>query len=151
GHVRGTPGAAGGDPPGRAGPDRGTARHARRARPQDQFLRHGGNHSMTDATIPTVRLGEGGPGGGVQGLGCMGMSFAYGPTDADASRAALERALELGVTLYDTADAYGDGQNETFLSPFFTAHRDEVVIATKFALAIPPEDPTRRIIRNDAP
>jgi aryl-alcohol dehydrogenase-like predicted oxidoreductase len=106
---------------------------------------------MTDATIPTVRLGEGGPEVGVQGLGCMGMSFAYGPTDAGASRAALERALELGVTLYDTADAYGDGENETFLSPFFTAHRDEVVIATKFALAIPPDDPTRRIIRNDAP
>ncbi|MEU6085669.1 aldo/keto reductase [Streptomyces sp. NPDC047085] len=106
---------------------------------------------MTDATIPTVRLGAGGPEVGVQGLGCMGMSFAYGPTDADASRAALERALELGVTLYDTADAYGDGENEKFLSPFFKAHRDEVVIATKFALSIPPEDPTKRVIRNDAP
>ncbi|MER6788241.1 aldo/keto reductase [Streptomyces sp. NPDC000658] len=106
---------------------------------------------MTHGTIPTARLGEKGPEVGVQGLGCMGMSFAYGPTDADASRAALERALELGVTLYDTADAYGAGENEKFLSPFFKAHRDEVVIATKFALAIPPEDPSRRIIRNDAP
>ncbi|MFG2885790.1 aldo/keto reductase [Streptomyces sp. NPDC048297] len=106
---------------------------------------------MTDATTGTVRLGDDGPEVGVQGLGCMGMSFAYGPTDADASRAALERALELGVTLYDTADAYGNGENEKFLSPFFTAHRDEVVIATKFALAIPPDDPTRRIIRNDEP
>jgi aryl-alcohol dehydrogenase-like predicted oxidoreductase len=81
----------------------------------------------------------------------MGMSFAYGPTDADASRATLERALELGVTLYDTADAYGAGENERFLAPFFRAHRDEVVVATKFALSIPPDDPTRRIIRNDAP
>ncbi|MCQ9178199.1 aldo/keto reductase [Streptomyces sp. IBSBF 2953] len=106
---------------------------------------------MTYSTIPTARLGENGPEVGVQGLGCMGMSFAYGPTDADASRAALERALELGVTLYDTADAYGAGENEKFLSPFFKAHRDEVVIATKFALSIPPEDPSRRIIRNDAP
>ncbi|MFI5818050.1 aldo/keto reductase [Streptomyces rishiriensis] len=106
---------------------------------------------MTHSTIPTARLGENGPEIGVQGLGCMGMSFAYGPTDADASRAALERALELGVTLYDTADAYGAGENEKFLSPFFRAHRDEVVIATKFALTIPPEDPSRRIIRNDAP
>ncbi|MGW4025815.1 aldo/keto reductase, partial [Streptomyces sp. NPDC005009] len=88
---------------------------------------------------------------GVQGLGCMGMSFAYGPADADASRATLERALELGVTLYDTADAYGAGENERFLAPFFKAHRDEVVVATKFALSIPPEDPTRRVIRNDAP
>src|SRR3954465_15042796 len=106
---------------------------------------------MTDSTIPTARLGDTGPEVGTQGLGCMGMSFAYGPTDAKESRATLERALELGITLYDTADAYGNGENERFLSPFFKAHRDEVVIATKFALAIPPDDPTRRIIRNDAP
>ncbi|MFF4268531.1 aldo/keto reductase [Streptomyces sp. NPDC001536] len=106
---------------------------------------------MTDSRIPTARLGAGGPEVGVQGLGCMGMSFAYGPTDAGESRATLERALELGVTLYDTADAYGAGENERFLSPFFKAHRDEVVIATKFALSIPPDDPTRRVIRNDAP
>ncbi|MFI9804895.1 aldo/keto reductase [Streptomyces sp. NPDC052301] len=103
------------------------------------------------ARIPTARLGQNGPEVGVQGLGCMGMSFAYGPTDAGEARAALDRALELGVTLYDTADAYGAGDNERFLSPFFTAHRDEVVIATKFALSIPEDDPTKRIIRNDAP
>ncbi|MEU5741975.1 aldo/keto reductase [Streptomyces tendae] len=106
---------------------------------------------MTDSIIPTVRLGDDGPEVGVQGLGCMGMSFAYGPTDTDASRATLERALELGVTLYDTADAYGAGENERFLAPFFGAHREEVVVATKFALSIPPDEPTRRIIRNDAP
>ncbi len=106
---------------------------------------------MTDSRIPTARLGETGPEVGVQGLGCMGMSFAYGPVDAEASRATLERALELGITLYDTADAYGQEENEKFLSPFFKAHRDEVVIATKFALSIPPDDPTRRIIRNDPP
>jgi aryl-alcohol dehydrogenase-like predicted oxidoreductase len=106
---------------------------------------------MTDGRIATARLGAQGPEVGVQGLGCMGMSFAYGPSDAGESRAALERALELGVTLYDTADAYGAGENERFLSPFFRAHRDEVVIATKFALSIPPDDPTRRVVRNDAP
>ncbi|GAA3500264.1 aldo/keto reductase [Streptomyces prasinosporus] len=106
---------------------------------------------MTNDGIATAALGEGGPRVGVQGLGCMGMSFAYGPVDADASRATLERALELGVTLYDTADVYGAGENERFLAPFFKAHRDEVVVATKFALAIPPDDPTRRIVRNDAP
>jgi aryl-alcohol dehydrogenase-like predicted oxidoreductase len=106
---------------------------------------------MTDSRIPTVRLGDGGPEVGVQGLGCMGMSFGYGPSDAGESRATLERALELGVTLYDTADAYGAGENERFLSSFFKAHRDEVVIATKFALSIPPDDPTKRIIRNDPP
>ncbi|MEU0222713.1 aldo/keto reductase, partial [Streptomyces sp. NPDC006265] len=47
--------------------------------------------------------------------------------------------------------AYGAGENERFLAPFFKAHRDEVVIATKFALSIPPDDPTRRVIRNDPP
>ncbi|MEV6592009.1 aldo/keto reductase [Streptomyces acidicola] len=106
---------------------------------------------MTNGRIMKVALGDGGPQVGVQGLGCMGMSFAYGPSDAEESRATLERALELGVTLYDTADAYGAGENEKFLSPFFKAHRDEVVIATKFALSIPADDPTRRIIRNDPP
>ncbi|WP_369034553.1 MULTISPECIES: aldo/keto reductase [Streptomyces] len=97
----------------------------------------------------TAPLGTDGPQVGVQGLGCMGMSIAYGPTDADEARATLERALELGVTLYDTADAYGDGENERFLSPFFNAHRDEVVVATKFALAMPAGVTGPRIIRND--
>ncbi|WP_399884551.1 aldo/keto reductase [Streptomyces sp. BBFR51] len=106
---------------------------------------------MTESRIPTARLGVHGPEVGVQGLGCMGISFGYGPSDAEASRATLEKALELGVTLYDTADAYGAGENERFLAPFFKAHRDEVVVATKFALSIPPDDPDRRIIRNDAP
>ncbi|WP_274557929.1 aldo/keto reductase [Streptomyces spiramyceticus] len=104
---------------------------------------------MSDSRIEKAQLGTGGPEVGVQGLGCMGMSFAYGPTDAGEARATLERALELGVTLYDTADAYGAGENETFLAPFVQAHRDEVVIATKFALAVDPDDPTKRIIRND--
>ncbi|GGQ45392.1 aldo/keto reductase [Streptomyces flaveolus] len=106
---------------------------------------------MTDSRIPTVRLGDGGPEVGVQGLGCMGMSFAYGPSDADQSRATLERALELGVTFYDTADVYGLGENERFLAPFLRAHRDEVVLATKFALSLDHVDPTKRTIRNDPP
>ncbi|OON76662.1 aldo/keto reductase [Streptomyces tsukubensis] len=99
--------------------------------------------------ISTARLGTTGPEVGIQGIGCMGMSFAYGPTDNDAARATLERALELGVTLYDTANAYADGENEKFLSPFFKAHRDEVVIATKFALGFDPDDSTKRVINND--
>ncbi|MFG2285568.1 aldo/keto reductase [Streptomyces sp. NPDC048595] len=104
---------------------------------------------MSSNKIETVELGTGGPRVGVQGLGCMGMSFAYGPTDADEARATLERALELGVTLYDTADMYGMGENEKFLAPFVQAHRDEIVLATKFAIALDPDDPTKRIIRND--
>ncbi|GHH83386.1 aldo/keto reductase [Streptomyces capitiformicae] len=106
---------------------------------------------MTNGRIAKARLGADGPEVGVQGLGCMGMSFAYGPSDAAESRATLERALELGVTLYDTAHAYGAGENEKFLAPFVKAHRDEVVIATKFGLAVDPDDSTKRIIRNDAP
>jgi aryl-alcohol dehydrogenase-like predicted oxidoreductase len=106
---------------------------------------------MTDSRIPTARIGANGPEAGIQGLGCMGMSFAYGPVDAEASRATLERALELGVTLFDTADAYGMGDNERFLSPFFKANREQLVIATKFAVSIPPDDPNRRVIRNDPP
>ncbi|MFI7384924.1 aldo/keto reductase [Streptomyces sp. NPDC049813] len=102
-----------------------------------------------DQRISTVELGNNGPVVGIQGLGCMGMSWAYGPTDADEARATLERALELGVTLYDTADAYAAGENEKFLAPFLKAHRDEVVLATKFALGMDPDDPTKRIIRND--
>ncbi|WP_229378202.1 aldo/keto reductase [Streptomyces sp. VRA16 Mangrove soil] len=99
--------------------------------------------------ISTVELGSNGPVVGVQGLGCMGMSWAYGPTDADEARATLERALELGVTLYDTADAYGDGENERFLAPFVKAHRDEIVLATKFAIGLDPSAPYKRIINND--
>jgi len=106
---------------------------------------------MTAERITTAPLGTDGTRAGVQGLGCMGMSFAYGPADADASRATLERALELGVTLYDTADMYGSGENERFLAPFFKAHRDELLVATKFALVLDPADPARRIIRNDGP
>ena len=66
------------------------------------------------------------------GLGCMGMSHAYGAADPDESRATLEAALAAGVTFYDTADMYGNGANEEFLGPFIQAHRDEVVLATKF-------------------
>jgi len=106
---------------------------------------------MTDGRIAKAQLGTGGPEVGLQGLGCMGMSWAYGPADADEARATLERALELGVTLFDTAEGYGDGENEKFLSPFFTAHRDEVVIATKYGLTFSPDDRRKRIIRNDPP
>ncbi|MFI6872564.1 aldo/keto reductase [Streptomyces sp. NPDC050400] len=99
--------------------------------------------------ISTVELGSNGPVVGTQGLGCMGMSWAYGPTDADGARATLERALELGVTLYDTADAYGAGENEKFLAPFVKAHRDEIILATKFAIGLDPSDPYKRVISND--
>ncbi|MFG2191468.1 aldo/keto reductase [Streptomyces sp. NPDC048639] len=99
--------------------------------------------------IDAVTLGASGPRVGVQGLGCMGMSFAYGPTDETEARATLERALELGVTLYDTADIYGLGENEKFIAPFVRAHREQVVLATKFGIVLDPDNPAYRGFRND--
>jgi len=85
---------------------------------------------------------------GAQGLGCMGMSEFYGETDEVESRATLERALELGVTMFDTADMYGVGANEQFLAPFVAANRDKVVIATKFGYTRTPESPNDWSIDN---
>ncbi|WP_069743368.1 aldo/keto reductase [Streptomyces sp. EN23] len=103
---------------------------------------------MTVDKIATVELGAGGPRVGVQGLGCMGMSEFYGDTDERAARDTLDAALEAGVTLLDTADAYGRGANEEFLAPFVGAHRDEITLATKFAL-VRTDDPHYRGISND--
>ncbi|MER5362546.1 aldo/keto reductase [Streptomyces sp. NPDC002785] len=103
---------------------------------------------MTDNKIATVELGHGGPQVGVQGLGCMGMSEFYGDTDEAAARETLETALEAGVTLFDTADVYGRGANEKFLAPFVGAHRDEITLATKFAIERT-DDPQHRGVRND--
>lgn len=66
------------------------------------------------------------------GLGCMGMSFAYGPRDDEQSVATLERALELGVNFWDTADMYGFGHNESLLSNVLVPNREKIFIATKF-------------------
>ncbi|MGW1075516.1 aldo/keto reductase [Streptomyces sp. NPDC002537] len=105
--------------------------------------------SNDNTTIATAKLGTDGPEVGVQGLGCMGMSFAYGPTDGTEARATLERALELGVTLFDTADVYAFGRNEEFVAPFIKANRDRVTLATKFAIVRREDDPSYQAIRND--
>ncbi|MCX4582355.1 aldo/keto reductase [Streptomyces sp. NBC_01481] len=98
--------------------------------------------------IAQVRLGTGGPLVGIQGLGCMGMSEFYGETDLAAARDTLVAALDAGVTLFDTADVYGRGANEEFLAPFVGAHRDEITLATKFAIQRT-DDPRYRAVRND--
>lgn len=68
------------------------------------------------------------------GLGCMGMSFAYGPGERDVTEsiATIHRALELGVTFFDTAEAYGPYANEELLARALKGRRDDAVIATKF-------------------
>lgn len=78
------------------------------------------------------RIGVDGPEVSAIGLGCMGMSFAYGGQDDAESTRTLHRALDLGVNHLDTADMYGFGANERLLAPVVRARRDEVFLATKF-------------------
>ena len=66
------------------------------------------------------------------GLGCMSMSSVYGKADDDESIGTIHRAVERGLTLLDTADAYGMGQNETLVGKAIKGIRDKVVLATKF-------------------
>lgn len=80
------------------------------------------------------QLGTGGPTCSAVGFGCMGLSQAYGPADDDESIAAIRTALDLGVSLLDTAMSYGAGHNEQLLQRAIAGRRDEVVIATKFGI-----------------
>jgi aryl-alcohol dehydrogenase-like predicted oxidoreductase len=66
------------------------------------------------------------------GLGCMGMSFAYGPTDEQESINTLHKALDLGINFLDTADMYANGENEKLISKVLVPNRDKIFIATKF-------------------
>jgi aryl-alcohol dehydrogenase-like predicted oxidoreductase len=92
-------------------------------------------------TSPTRTLGTAGPSVGAIGLGCMGMSWAYGAAERDdtQSREVLRRALDLGVTLIDTADVYGPFTNEELVGSGLGDRRDEAVLATKCGLVMGPE------------
>src|SRR5256885_10691575 len=85
-----------------------------------------------DVMLKKRKLGKRGTGGPELGLGCMGMSQSYGPRNDPESIATVQRAVELGVTLFDTAEAYGVGHNEELLGRALKGKRDQVIIATKF-------------------
>ncbi|MEG0193429.1 MAG: aldo/keto reductase [Comamonas sp.] len=100
------------------------------------------------------KLGNNGPLTSALGLGCMGMSEFYGDSDDSASLHTLARAVERGVSLFDTADTYGFGRNETLLGRFIAeggaARRERMVLATKFGIVRAEGQYERRIDNSPA-
>ncbi|KAJ3102680.1 hypothetical protein HDU97_000377 [Phlyctochytrium planicorne] len=88
----------------------------------------------TTAMTRTTTLGKNGPSISLNptGLGCMGMSEFYGPSDDAQSLKTLNRAIDIGCTFIDTADMYGCGHNETLISNLLKTRRNEVFLCTKF-------------------
>ena len=91
------------------------------------------------------RLGRQGPHVSALGLGCMGMSEFYGPTDEAESIDTIHRALDIGVTFLDTADVYGPFTNEQLVGRAIARRRDEVVLATKFGIVRGPDPRSRGV------
>ncbi|WP_144123198.1 aldo/keto reductase [Catellatospora sichuanensis] len=80
------------------------------------------------------QLGRGGPAVSPVGLGCMGLNGGYGAVDRRQAASVLHQALDLGVDMFDTADAYAEGGNEELVGEVVRQRRDEVVLATKFGM-----------------
>ncbi|HWG53278.1 MAG TPA: aldo/keto reductase [Gemmatimonadaceae bacterium] len=96
--------------------------------------------------LKTRRLGRQGLTTASLGLGCMGMSEFYGGRDDSESLATIHRAIELGVTLLDTADIYGPHTNEQLVGRAIKGMRDRVILATKFGVVRDPNNPRARAV-----
>ncbi|MGW4892448.1 aldo/keto reductase [Kitasatospora sp. NPDC004240] len=97
--------------------------------------------------FPTRRLGA--LEVGAQGLGALGLSEFYGPTDPEQAVATIRRALDLGVTLIDTADVYGHGLSEELVGRAVAGRREQAVVATKFGV-LRKDDGIGQAVRGDA-
>jgi aryl-alcohol dehydrogenase-like predicted oxidoreductase len=88
--------------------------------------------TMSNTDYPRRTLGRQGLTVSAIGLGCMGMSDFYGPSEETTNLAVLNHAIDIGVNFLDTADMYGVGENERLIAKVLKTRRDEVVLATKF-------------------
>lgn len=96
------------------------------------------------------KLGAGGPGISEIGLGCMSFAGFYGPADEKGSLRTLARAIELGITFFDTANVYGAGSNEELLGKFLKGRSERIVLATKGGIVRAPGSRERRLDNSPA-